>query len=399
MKILLRSGPLLSLSTFYLLLSTFAFAQGQLNPPGTPAPTMKSLDQVEARTVIDSRQPGFTLPYTISSPGSYYLAANITATGSTAGIIVSADNVTIDLNGFTVTGGGGGTASGIKVPAAQKNLCVRNGTLTGWSFHGVDAGNAVGSLYENLRLFHNNLTGAFGAGLQVGYGSTVRACVAQSNNFDGFGVADGSTVVDCTAISNNQGDGFRLGAGCTIINCTSRTNGGNGISTREDCSVLHCTCSNNNFGNGILAYLGCTVADCTAGSNDVGITVDTGSSVHGCVARNNLTNGINATNSCFLVGNACNGNNKANSGADSGILVSGGGNTIDSNSSTANGNGVGIAATGSHNIIIRNSAMGNGGGNYNVGSGNAFGPVVDMSAGGQIPNTGNAANPWTNWIH
>jgi len=42
-----------------------AFAQGSLTPPGAPAPTMKSLDQIEPRTPISS------LPFTISSSGSY----------------------------------------------------------------------------------------------------------------------------------------------------------------------------------------------------------------------------------------------------------------------------------------------------------------------------------------
>jgi hypothetical protein len=41
-------------------------AQGSLTPPpGAPAPTMKTLDQIEARTPISSA------PFTISAPGSY----------------------------------------------------------------------------------------------------------------------------------------------------------------------------------------------------------------------------------------------------------------------------------------------------------------------------------------
>ena len=38
----------------YLLLFTSAFPQGSLTPPGAPAPTMKTLDQVEALTPVDS---------------------------------------------------------------------------------------------------------------------------------------------------------------------------------------------------------------------------------------------------------------------------------------------------------------------------------------------------------
>ena len=48
------------LSTFNLQLSTFA--QGSLTPPGAPAQTFKTLQQVEPRTAISSA------PFTVSSP-------------------------------------------------------------------------------------------------------------------------------------------------------------------------------------------------------------------------------------------------------------------------------------------------------------------------------------------
>src|SRR5215469_10506728 len=77
-----------------------AFGQGSLTPPGAPAPTMKSLDQIEARTPISS------LPFTIGSSGSYYLAASLTGSGGNDGITVNADDVTVDLNGFALISGG-----------------------------------------------------------------------------------------------------------------------------------------------------------------------------------------------------------------------------------------------------------------------------------------------------
>src|ERR1044071_6605833 len=88
---------------FGLLLLSFvfgirhsAFAQGALTPSGAPAPTMKSLAQVEPRTAITNT--GSTI---ISQPGSYYLTTNITVTSGDA-ITIATNGVTLDLNGFTI---------------------------------------------------------------------------------------------------------------------------------------------------------------------------------------------------------------------------------------------------------------------------------------------------------
>ncbi|MDB6125709.1 MAG: hypothetical protein JWQ71_4702 [Pedosphaera sp.] len=89
---------ILTLLTFGLFSSSFG--QGSLTPPGAPAPTMKSLDQIEARTIITS------LPYVITNAGSYYLTGNLTGVAGTNGITIIVDNVSIDLNGFSYTGDG-----------------------------------------------------------------------------------------------------------------------------------------------------------------------------------------------------------------------------------------------------------------------------------------------------
>ncbi len=49
--------------------------QGSLTPPGAPAPTMRSLDQIEPRTPIS------TLPFTITTGGHYYLTKSLSTTG------------------------------------------------------------------------------------------------------------------------------------------------------------------------------------------------------------------------------------------------------------------------------------------------------------------------------
>src|SRR5678815_1618363 len=103
------------LSTLNPQLST-VLAQGPLTPPGAPAPSMKTLDQIEPRTPISS------VPFTISAPGSYYVTTNLTAGVDQNGIIVAADNVTLDLNGFTLFGGGGTSGEGISTSGARTNI-------------------------------------------------------------------------------------------------------------------------------------------------------------------------------------------------------------------------------------------------------------------------------------
>src|SRR6478735_5297203 len=80
-----------------------AFGQGALTPPGAPAPTMKSLDQVEARTIVNSTNtPGdASNTFIISAPGSYYLTGNLTGVSGKSGIQINADDVSLDLNGFS----------------------------------------------------------------------------------------------------------------------------------------------------------------------------------------------------------------------------------------------------------------------------------------------------------
>src|SRR5438105_9353803 len=92
------AGCILLFISAFQLVSVSAFPQGSLTPPGAPAPTMKSLDQIEARKPL----PGGTAAITISQPGSYYLTGNLSV-ASGDGITISVDKVALDLNGFTIS--------------------------------------------------------------------------------------------------------------------------------------------------------------------------------------------------------------------------------------------------------------------------------------------------------
>lgn len=116
----ISSAALLVLATLTPQFS-ICFAQGGLTPPGAPAPLFKTLHQVEPRMPISS------LPITITNPGSYYLATNATVTGG--GIRVRTNDVSLDLNGFTITGDGGVTDFAVDIDPASRisGVSVRNG--------------------------------------------------------------------------------------------------------------------------------------------------------------------------------------------------------------------------------------------------------------------------------
>src|SRR5258708_91953 len=131
----------LSLSTQLVL------GQGGLTPPGAPAPTMKTLDQIEPRTPITR------LLYTISQPGSYYLTTNLTG-GAFNGINITANGVTLDLMGFELVGGAGNQGFGITVSGTRTNITVRNGTVRNWAGDGVHLSAARNCVPQNWAALH-----------------------------------------------------------------------------------------------------------------------------------------------------------------------------------------------------------------------------------------------------
>ena len=149
-----------------LLTPALLHAQGSLTPPaGLPVASMKTLDQVEARTVVNKLTGDATAVYVISTPGNYYLTGPITGAAGKAGIRIDAADVTLDLHGFQLTGAAGATngiifysgargtidgnhvsssGTGINTPGTT-SLVVRNIATANTTNFNLNAGQVVAS--------------------------------------------------------------------------------------------------------------------------------------------------------------------------------------------------------------------------------------------------------------
>jgi parallel beta-helix repeat protein len=312
---------------------------------------MKPLDQVEPRMAITS------LPYTISTSGSYYLVKNLSHTGSGTAITISANDVTLDLCGFELSGAS--SADGI-APGGRSNVIIKNGTIRGFNFQ-INEANSVsknlvirningsgpfnrhisvkdkvtitdcvldGGVYSivagaGCRIARNTCTGA-GMAVFVGKDSIIEDNVFTSNN-SSIQTGDNCVIIG-NAINNHTSTGLATGSNCliknnTIIkcyqygisagsNCRMESNvinnvNGDGIngSTQTHCEIVNCNITACT-GDGIELGTNTSVKGSTVNSNGgKGIFVAADSKVVDCTVSNNTQDGINAGDRCTLTGN------------------------------------------------------------------------------------------------
>lgn len=83
-----------------------------------------------AGNVTAGDTPGY--PVTINTPGSYRLSGNLTVPAGVHGIVFAADGITLDLNGFSISGPPG--QYGITDDAvARSRAAIRHGNVSGFS--------------------------------------------------------------------------------------------------------------------------------------------------------------------------------------------------------------------------------------------------------------------------
>jgi hypothetical protein len=208
------------------------------------------IDQTRALAgnVTPGDTPGF--PVTLSLPGSYRLSGNLTVPADVnSGIVIAADNVTLDLNGFQLAGSTG-TGGGIVDLGFRRGIVVRNGSVTNFG-SGVFLDASTGTEVSQVRAFGNT-----GLGIHPGFNSIVTDSVASDNLIgifaSGIGVARGNTVF------RNRNAGMQLGGG-TVSNNTAFLNE-TGISVFCPANLV-ANMANENTENVVTFGSGCTFAN------------------------------------------------------------------------------------------------------------------------------------------
>ena len=372
------------------------FSQGPLTPPGPPAPTMKSLEDLDTKlnqadAKAEKRTPITSLPFTISAPGSYYLTGNLTGVTGQNGIAVDVNNVTIDLNGFSLNGPGD---NGI---VANGAVTIRNGSVSGWAQAGITV-SGPGVLIQNIHASNNA-----SRGISAGSRAVVQSCTVTNSGTNaggrGISVADGSIISKCvvTGTSGAASIAIAAGVGCLVVDCTGRDNdatGGHVIFTGASTIVERCEAT---LSDGVAAAIStganCRVIDCIAANNPgattIGINANTRSTITGCNAVQNGADGfVIADNSAVI-------NNTASANSGDGFEIFGSRNRVEGNHATSN-TGAGFHVNNdtppTDNLIIRNSSGSNAGLEFDVITGNVFAPVAPRADVTNGTNTNPHAN-------
>lgn len=253
-----------------LALPSLAFAQGALTPSTAPAPSMKSLDQIEPRYIVEPGRYGVTRDAAgalhIEDPGSYYLASDLIVRSGTA-LIIEASNVTLDLGGFMIKSeSASGSGMGIEIAQGAINVVIRHGRIVGGTLRQAAGTYAGGGFVDGI------------------------AAVWPGNT-----TVQGSLVVEDVAVEGMAGHGIILSSiDSTIRRCTAGHCGSTGLIAWQ---VL--ASSTNNCYSGLQAFR--HVCDSYAHGDTYGIMA-IGGSVQNCHGYGGSGPGVSAQTIAHSVG-------------------------------------------------------------------------------------------------
>lgn len=187
---------------------------GPLDPPGPPGSTDTSVEL-----------PGNPIsgPINITASGHYYLTQDIRVSGNVSGIVISVNDVSIDLGGFTIDGSDTASTYGI-IAFGRDNLTIRNGMIRDFNF-GIDASGSSNVVIDGVHVY---------------------------SNFRGVSITTGE-VTNCNVSGNGETGIYNAGpsGGVTIRECVISENGATGVHFNGCCNLLERShVRGNNTANG-----------------------------------------------------------------------------------------------------------------------------------------------------
>ena len=367
---------------------------GDLTPPGAPAPTMKALDVVEPRIPVGPlTTPGDADSiYRITQPGSYYLTGEVLGKAGFYGIQIEANDVSLDLMGFTVRGVPGALSGVLVSGGTRTGIEVANGVIRDWPSTGCSLV-ADMTVARNLRLVDNGLTGLF---VRSG---RIEGCTAEGNGANGIEAQQASAILNCVA-QQNIGAGIFAGITSSVTNCTAILNQGVGIFGLASASIVGCA-SQQNVGDGFGIGPGSALVESASRANQGrGVGAGDGALILNNAIERNMLHGVSVTNNCVVRDNLC-ARNGDGATVGAGIFVTGADNRIEGNNLVAND--IGLDVDGAGNFIVRNTASGNPT-NYSIVASNKVGEIVaapnSIAIAGATGGAGvGTTNPWANFSY
>lgn len=315
MKTQLKLAALaLLLSTFNAQLST-CLAQGSLTPPGAPAPTMKTLDQVEARTAITNSTTGLT----ISQPGSYYLTRNLAVSSGDA-ITIATNGVTLDLNGFTISSTLASAAGyGIRINSGLSDIAIYNGHIRGGVTNngsGVYSGSGLGyginyssTAPANVLVSRVSVSGCLYYGIYLGMSDStvVEACTVRTTGNYGIRASTiiNSSAIDCGGTSiygymvsacrgeSSSGNGVYA---TTALNCYGDTSDGYGVYAT---TALNCYGSSSGGAAGLYASVAQNCYGSSSGGGTYGLYATAAQNCYGSTAGSSYGVAAYTAQNCY----------------------------------------------------------------------------------------------------
>ncbi len=280
------SKTIATVSAVTLIATAGLLFAGPLNPPAGPVTsTMKTLTEVEPRIAINSTNtPGDgDSVFKITQPGSYYLTANTTVLAGMTGVEVATDNVTIDLNGFSIQPFGAASSAVRADP--DKTIVLKNGFIRGpfqdSAIFAQGGGTFEDIEFANARLYSTQVT-------------SIRRCqftIDQSATAISLHGVSGGVIEDCQiTLTHPSAEGiFSNRLGTVVRNCTV-------ISTATPGTSKALTLYASMGG----AYTGSLVTGCTIiGPFSMGIDCGNGVNINDCVIQSAVI-GIRASSNCVV---------------------------------------------------------------------------------------------------